>query len=225
MAERKSGQELAQDLLYAQTTEEVQAEKIINFWKKYKGLLALGLILILGATLGVEVYQNWRKGIRLGESELYEEAAILNAQGQTDKAVEVYRKLENAQTAYAYLSGMRIAGIYFETGKEAEGIAELERLRTLPKIPADLKAVVTFSYVAHLLETGNAKMLQEMLSPYLTSGNVWYGSAAELYALLLMREGKEQEAATFLATVLQEKNLSETVLERLRILQAAVTKE
>ncbi|MBQ4084202.1 MAG: hypothetical protein IJC30_00910, partial [Alphaproteobacteria bacterium] len=60
MAEKKSNQELAQDLLYAQTSEEVQAEKLINFWRNNKFFLFSLLIAILVATVGVEFYQNWQ---------------------------------------------------------------------------------------------------------------------------------------------------------------------
>jgi hypothetical protein len=222
MAEKKSNQELAQDLLYAQTSEEVQAEKLINFWRNNKFFLFSLLIAILVATVGVEFYQNWQKNIRLKDSAVYEEASLLASQGENEKAVELFKSLENAKTDYSYLATMRVAGIYFNEGKEEDGIKELDILRTNPKTPEDLKAIVTFSYVGHLLDKEKPEVLQEMLKPYLTTGNIWYGAAAELSALIMIHENKSADAKAFLGIAVKETHLPEAALTRLQILQSVV---
>lgn len=222
MAEKKSNQELAQDLLYTQTSEEVQAEKLINFWKNNKFFLLSLLIAILVATVGVEFYQNWQKNIRLKDSSIYEQASLLASQGENEKAIDLFKSIENAKTDYSYLAAMRVAGIYFNEGKEEEGIKELDILRTNPKTPEDLKAIVTFSYVGHLMDKEKPETLQEILSPYLVSGNIWYGAAAELSALIMIHENKFAEAKTFLDTAIKEEKLPEAALSRLQILQSVV---
>ena len=148
------------EMLVREAQEEVRYENIKETLNKWKWPI-IGIVAVLIVSAAVfEGYKAYRLNTRMTESNLYEQAAVLNAQGKSDEAMVVYQQLVDAKTNYQYLAQMRIAGIYFEQGKEKDGIDALNILRADKALPANLKAVVDLSYVGHQLETGDVKELQ-----------------------------------------------------------------
>lgn len=212
------------EMLVREAQEEVRYENIKETLNKWKWpIIGIVAILIISATV-FEGYKAYRLNTRMTESNLYEQAAVLNAQGKSDEAMAVYEQLADAKTNYKYLSQMRIAGIYFEQGKEQDGLALLNRLRQEKGVPANLKAVADLSYVGHLLETGNVAELQGILNPYMMPGNAFYGTAAELSSLLLLREGKNEAAKKLLTDTIGSQALPETIKLRLQALLSVIDK-
>ena len=212
------------EMLVREAQEEVRYENIKETLNKWKWpIVGIVAVLIISATV-FEGYKAYRLNTRMTESNLYEQAAVLNAQGKSDEAMAVYKQLVDAKTNYKYLAQMRIAGIYFEQGKEKDGLALLNRLRQEKDVPANLKAVVDLSYVGHQLETGNVAELQGILNPYMMPGNAFYGTAAELSSLLLLREGKNEAAKKLLTDTIGAQTLPETVRLRLQALLSVIDK-
>ena len=212
------------EMLVREAQEEVRYENIKETLNKWKWpIVGIVAVLIISATV-FEGYKAYRLNTRMTESNLYEQAAVLNAQGKSDEAMAVYKQLVDAKTNYKYLAQMRIAGIYFEQGKEQDGLALLNRLRQEKDVPANLKAVVDLSYVGHQLETGNVAELQGILNPYMMPGNAFYGTAAELSSLLLLREGKNEAAKKLLTDTIGAQTLPETVRLRLQALLSVIDK-
>lgn len=212
------------EMLVREAQEEVRYENIKETLNKWKWpIVGIVAVLIISATV-FEGYKAYRLNTRMTESNLYEQAAVLNAQGKSDEAMAVYGQLADAKTNYKYLAQMRMAGIYFEQGKEQDGMAVLNALRTDKALPANLKAVVDLSYVGHQLETGNVAELQGILNPYMMPGNAFYGTAAELSSLLLLREGKNEAAKKLLTDTINAQTLPETVRLRLQALLSVIDK-
>lgn len=212
------------EMLVREAQEEVRYENIKETLNKWKWpIVGIVAVLIISATV-FEGYKAYRLNTRMTESNLYEQAAVLNAQGKSDEAMAVYEQLADAKTNYKYLAQMRIAGIYFEQGKEKDGIDALNILRADKALPANLKAVVDLSYVGHQLETGNVAELQGILNPYMMPGNAFYGTAAELSSLLLLREGKNEAAKKLLTDTIGAQTLPETVRLRLQALLSVIDK-
>ncbi len=212
------------EMLVREAQEEVRYENIKETLNKWKWpIVGIVAVLIISATV-FEGYKAYRLNTRMTESNLYEQAAVLNAQGKSDEAMAVYGQLADAKTNYKYLAQMRMAGIYFEQGKEQDGMAVLNALRTDKALPANLKAVVDLSFVGHQLETGNVAELQGILNPYMMPGNAFYGTAAELSSLLLLREGKVEAAKKLLTDSIASQTIPETVKLRLQALLSVIDK-
>ena len=226
MAKNKDKDEtqIQAEILMREAEEEVRYENMKEAFNKWKWPIVFFLaVLILGAT-AYEGYKTYRMNVRFSESNLYEQAAVLNAQGKADEATAVYQQLSSAKTDYKYLSKMRIAGIYFEQGKEQEGIELLNQLRQDKDLPANLKAVVDLSYVGHQLGKEDNKKLQEILNTYMMPGNPFYGTATELSSLLLLEEGKVEAAKKLLTDSIASQTIPETVKLRLQALSSVIDK-
>ena len=222
--EPKDNVQLAQDILIDEVTEDLHDEQIMNFWKKYKYLIFLSVIIVIAALAAIEGYTSWKRKTRLAESDIYEQASVLGAQGQSKAAMEKYDSLQNGKTKYRYLAKIRQAGILFEEKKDKEALAILDQLRQDEKVPETLRAVATLGYVSHQIETGNPSELQSILNPYLTVGNVWYGTAVEMSVLLLVRENQFDKAQKMIDEALSMSNVSDSVKEHLSVMKKVLEK-
>ena len=214
--------QLAQDVLINEVTEEVHNEQLQKMWQKYKYFIFFAVVFIVGSLSAWEGYSSWRMKIRLAESDVYENAAVLNAKGQVDAALAQYSSLENGKTNYRYLAQMRKAGILFETGKNTEALEILNTLRQDKNVPEVLRAASALGYVSHQVENGDVAQLQEILNPYLTVGNVWYGTAVEMSVLLMLRDGQLEKANKMLDEALSMTSISAGVKTRLSIMKKAL---
>ena len=216
--------QLAQDVLIEEVSEDLHNEQILNMWKKYKYLIVGSVILMIASLAVVEGYFSWQRKVRLSESDIYEQAAVLNAQGKTEAALAKNDSLKNGRTGYRYLAQMRRAGILFDEGKDAEALAILNQLRQDKKVPEVLRASAALGYVSHQIETGNVQELQAVLNPYMTVGNQWYGTAVEMSVLLLIREGQTEKAEKMLEEALSMTGISATTKERLSVMKKVLEK-
>ncbi len=218
----KDETQLAQDVLINEVTEDLHNEQIMNMWKKYRVWILLAVIFVIGSIAAMEGYLSWRTKTRLAESDVYEQAAVLNAMGQTDAALAKYASLDNAKTDYRYLAKMRQAGILFEQGKDADALTLLDALRQDKSAPQTLQAIAALGFVSHQIETGDVATLQSILNPYMTVGNKWYGTAVEMSILLLLRDGQSEKAIKMLNEALSMTNVPAGVKDRLSVLKKAL---
>lgn len=218
----KDETQLAQDVLINEVTEDLHNEQIMNMWKKYRVWILLAVIFVIGSIAAMEGYLSWRTKTRLAESDVYEQAAVLNAMGQTDAALAKYASLDNAKTDYRYLAKMRQAGILFEQGKDADALALLDALRQNKSAPQTIQAIAALGFVSHQIETGDVAILQSILNPYMTVGNKWYGTAVEMSILLLLRDGQSEKAIKMLNEALSMTNVPAGVKDRLSVLKKAL---
>jgi hypothetical protein len=216
--------QLAQDILMDEVIEEVHNEQLRKVWDKYKYFLFFTVFCVVVAVSSWEVYQSWQMKNRIAESDVYEKAVILNAKGQVDEALSVYSSLENGKTNYRYLAQLRKAGLLFETGKNTEALAVLNALRQDENVPEPLRATAALGYVSHQLETEDVATLQEILNPYLTVGNVWYGTAVEMSIFLMIRDGQNEKATKMLDEALTMDSVSAVMKERLDIVKKMLDK-
>ena len=212
----KTQEEIYQESFVREVDENLRAEHFQKMWNKYRKFIFGAVALVLLLTVAHQLYLNARLKVRLSESDKYEQAAVLNAKGEAEGALALYRELQDGRTNYKYLSQMRIAGILFEQKKDKEALALLNALRQDKSAPEALRSVAAIGYVSHQVDTGNIKELQDILNPLMTPKNAWYGTAAELSVLLLLRENETQKAKRLLDESLKQ-DLSPIVKTRLEV--------
>lgn len=215
---------LQQQMLAREVDEEVQREKMRAFWEKYRYII-LGIVVgVLFVTIGTELYQTWKMKTNLKESDAFENAVILSYTGEQAEALKALGDLsENAYSGYQYLADMKIAGILFEQNKTEEALNVLKKVMD-SNAPKQLKAVATISYVGNQIDTGDIKELQGLLEPLIKTPYGFAGSAAELSAVLYLREGNKAEAIKVLQKAENSTLTSPVVKERLKELIAVIEK-
>lgn len=215
-------EKLQQAIFEREVDEELQRERLRALWQKYR-FAVIGLVIgILLTTIGTEVYHSWRQKVSLAESVSFENAAILAYTGETDKAVEILKKLaSDGRTGYAPLAEMKLAGIYFSQNKNAEATASLNKVIN-SNAPEQLKAVATIAYVGQQFETQDTAKLQAMLKPFLTGTSHFVGSAAELSAALYLKANDEAGAVNVLTQTINNPKTAPAVKQRLSELLSVI---
>ena len=201
--------------------EELQQERLNNFWKKYRWLVYAAVILILGATAGIQLYHSWKMKVRLAESDAFENAIVKIFMQKPDEARPILSKLATTgRTGYQYLARLELAGLAVRQNDMETALAEFNTLMT-SKAPEELRAVATLSYVGHQVDTGDTKELQATLKPFLKNPH-FVGLAAELASVLYIRDNNPKGAHDMLQNALKLPNLSETVQKRLKDLDQMI---
>ena len=207
-------QDLQQELLCQEVDQALYDEKLQNLWKKYhKALFALVAVIIL-TTMGVEMWLGYRHNRQITESDTYEKAAILNAQGKADEALSVYEQLaQSSSSDYKTLAQMREIGILQEKGQQAEALQKLQALQADSSVSSELHDVLTLALVRMQLAENQVPQ-QNLLTPYLKPTSSWYGVAVELQALIFLKQQEKAQAISLIEQALPQTN--GVVQERLK---------
>ncbi len=208
-------EKIQQRIFEREVDEELQQEKLIQFWQKYRFVIIGGITAVLLATIGYEVHRSWWQKVRLGESDQYENALFSAYTGKPEEAITQLKLLsEEGKTGYQYLAQMEAAGILLASNRQDEALSILSALASNEKAPIQLRYTATLAVVGHQLESGDASKLQSMLQPMMRSDNDFSVSAAELSALLYIRENQTEKAIQVLEEALK-KQISSPTKQRL----------
>ena len=199
--------------------EELQQEKLAEWWKKYSWLVYGGVIAILAITAGVEYYRAHQIKLRLSESDAFEKASLLAYEGKSKEALDAFEKLaKSGKTGYRVLALMNSADLQMKTGQSQEGIKTLKAILDSTSKKDPLYLTTSLSYVAYQMESGNPAVLLEALEPALQN-EAFQGLATELAVPLLNKQGKKAEAAELIIKAEQNPAISAGSKARLNALK------
>ncbi len=214
---------IQQAILEREVEEELQKERLMNFWKKYRGVILGGLVIILGITIGSELHRSWYDKVRLAESDQFEQAVLLAFTGKDEQSTQIYQNLANsAKTGYKYLAQMRLAQNALLANETSEGITYLTELMNNGSAPEELRDVARLAVVGHQIGLLPTEQLQKELQPLLNKQNEYYGSAVELQAVLLLEQKKTKEAVDVLNKAIALPTLPADAKNRLKELLAII---
>lgn len=216
-------EKIQQAILDREVEEELQKERLINFWNKYRFLIIGGVVAVIVSVAGTQGYHSWYSKVRLKESNIFENAAVLNVSGKQEEALKNLNTLSStAKTDYKYLAELKKAGIYLSQNSKEEALKTLKALSEAKSAPEALKSVALLSYVGHQIESGNADELQALLTPLLEAKNAYFLPATELKVAILLKQNKKEEAKKTLQEAALNPNLTPNATERINTLLSAI---
>ena len=183
--------------------EELQQEKLAQWWKKYSWLVYGGVIAILAITAGAEWYRAHQMKVRLTESDEFEKAGLLAYEGKNAEAVNAFEKLgKSGKTGYRVLALMNLADLQINGEQKEAGLKTLKEVLDSTTKEDPLHLVSSLSYVGYQMEDGNPDALLKVLEPALSNG-AFQGLATELAVPLLNKQGKKKEALELIQKAVQ----------------------
>ncbi|MBR3912770.1 MAG: tetratricopeptide repeat protein [Alphaproteobacteria bacterium] len=213
-------EQIQQAILMRELEEEIQKEKLLNLWKKYRVPFIGTIIAVIAFTAGNEIYRSWYEKVKLAESNQFEQAIVLNVTKQTEDAQKIYQNLiAESKTGYGALSEMRLAQIAFDKNDTAGGLAHLKNVMNNTDLPTEIRSIARLSYIGHQVDTAEPNVLLNELNPLLTQTNTaLYASVAELNAVLLLRQDNKTQAKDVLTKAVNLPAVSEEAKKRLNAL-------
>ena len=199
--------------------EELQQERLAEFWKKYRWLVYGGVAAILLITAGAEFYKSHQIKVRLAESDIFEEATLQAHDGKTEEAISSFKKLAlSGKTGYRVLALMNLADLQMIKGEKAEALENLKKILSSTSKKDPLYLATSLTYVGYQLEDGNPDELLKVLNPALEN-DYFQGLATELAFQLLMKQGKKEDAAILVRKAIANPAVSANSKARLNTLK------
>jgi len=214
---------IRQEMLAKEVDAELKNDQIKAFWKKYRFLLIGLAALAIVIAIGFELYQSWWTKTRLSESDQFETAAVLSYQGQYDTALKNLTDLsENGKTDYRYLADLKRAAILIQKNENETAFNLLNALISNKNAPEEFKSIAQLSLVGHQIDIQKPEDIQIQLQPLLNESNPFYGSAAELMAIIYLKQNNQDAAKNILNQALQSTSVPLNVKQRLSELLSVI---
>lgn len=99
--------------------EQEQLDQLKHFWKQYGNPITWGLIVVLAAFTGWNVYQYWQRNQASQASAMYDEVERVLRANDPEKIDRAFGDMKEkfGSTAYAQQAGLLVAKSYYEAGK------------------------------------------------------------------------------------------------------------
>lgn len=203
------------DTFVREVDENLRRDRIRDFFKENSNWLIGGLILFLAACGGFIWYQQHRD--QRSQSEVEQLAQVYKDIGVGNTA-KVPQQLDDL--AKSGSKGVRVTALFTRAAFAIQQNDQKLAIATYKKINADSSLPQAYRDAALIRETALEfddlqppqviARLQSLTKP----GNPWFGSAGEMTALALIKEGKNQEAGQLFATIAKDKSVPQSIRDR-----------
>ena len=200
--------------------ENLRRDQLRDFFKTYGNWMIAGVVVFLAASAGFIWWQQHQ---------------ITRSEGQVEQLAQVYKDVGNGQTSTAPAQldelsksgsiGVRASAMFARAAlalqdndtKSAVGIyRSIAGDDDFPKAYRDAALVRQTAIEFDQLQPQD---VISRLAPLTKAGEPWFGSAGELTALAMIKQGKKQEAGQLFAAIGRDAGVPETI--RARAVQVA----
>jgi len=200
--------------------ENLRRDQLQDFFKKYGNLIAVAVVLFLAASGG---YIWWRQH------------QVQEHEGQVEKLAQVYKDIGSGSTGQApqeldtlSKSGsktVRASALFARAALALQQNDAKLATATYKSIADDSSYPEPYRHVALVRQTAlefdslKPDEVISRLAPLAKRGEPWFGSAGEMTALAMVKQGKRQEAGQLYAAIAKDPAVPETI--RARAVQVA----
>lgn len=210
------------DTFVREVEENLRRDQAQAFLKKY-GLLLGGAVFLFLAAVGGWLF--WRDRELKQSAQHSEQMSQIYADVGSGKTANVAARLDSLANeggdvvkASALLTGAAVA---LEDGKRDEALAKYRAVSEDSGLPRPYRDVALVRSTALQFDSLEPQAVIDRLEPLAKAGNPWFGSAGELTAMALIKQGKRAEAGRLFAAIAADPQVPETL--RARSVQIAGT--
>jgi hypothetical protein len=200
--------------------ENLRRDQMQDFFKRYGALLIIAVILFLAASGG---FIWWKQHeVKRSGAEVDKLAAIYKdvGSGKMDQAPQQLDELAKSGSKAVRASALFARGALAlqqnDTKLAASTYKSIADDSGLPKPYRDAALVRQTALEFDQLQPGD---VIARLQPLAKPGEPWFGSAGEMTALALVKQGKRQEAGQLYAAIAKDQGVPQTI--RARAIQVA----
>jgi hypothetical protein len=195
--------------------ENLRRDRIRDFFKEKGGWLIAALVLFLAASGGLIWYQQHRE--QRAQAEVEQLATIYNdiGVGNTSKVPAELDDLSKSGS-----KGVRATALFTRAALALQQNDPKTAIATYKKVADDHSLPRAYRDAALVRQTAlefdqlQPDQVIAQLEPLTKPGNPWFGSAGEMTALALVKQGKDKEAGQLFAGLAKDKNVPEAIRNR-----------
>jgi hypothetical protein len=195
--------------------ENLRRDRIRDFFKDNTALLIGAVVLFLAASGGLIWFQQHRQD--LAEQHVEQLAQIYKdiGAGKTSKVAQQLDDLSNSSSKSVQASAMFTrAAFALQQNDQKLAIATYKKLADDSSLPQAYRDAALIRQTALEFDQLQPDQVIARLQSLAKPGNPWFGSAGEMTALALVKQGKKQEAGQLFATIAKDKDAPQSIRDR-----------
>jgi len=195
--------------------EDLRRDRIRDFFKENGTWLVLGLILFLAASGGIIWYQQYRA--QRAEKHVEQLAEIYKniGVGNTSKVPQQLDDLSSADSKAVRASALFTrAAFALQQNDEKLAIATFKKIADDSSLPDAYRNAALLRQTALEFDQLQPQQVVARLAPLTKTGDPWFGSAGEMTALAIIKEGKNKEAGQLFASIAKDKTVPDSIRNR-----------
>lgn len=195
--------------------EDLRRDRVRDFFVNNRALLIAAVVLFLTAIAGLFWWQNHQRtkaGQEVEElARIYRDFATRNF----DAAPAALQPLTTSSNEGVRASAIfTAAAVDLEKGDHKAAIAKYRGLAEDEGLPQAYRDIALIRQTALEFDQLKPDEVIARMKPLAVPGGPWFGSAGELTALALIKQGKRAEAGKLFAAVARDKSVPESLRSR-----------
>lgn len=195
--------------------ENLRRDRMNDFVKENAIWLAIGVILFLAASGAAIWYQHHK--VQRSQAEVEQLAQIYKdiGVGNTAKVPQQLDELSHAGSkAVRATAQFTRAAFALQQNDNKTAIAIYRSISEDSSLPHAYRDAALIRDTALEFDQMKPEQVIARLQPLTKAGNPWFGSAGEMTALALIKQGKKQEAGQLFAAIAKDKSVPQSMLDR-----------
>ena len=210
------------DTFLREVDENLRRDQLRDMAKKYGWLLIAGLVLFLGAVGG---WLYWQERQRAQAAEKSEVLAQVYTDIGAGKLANVPQRLDTLAadgTGAVRASALFTrAAVALEQNDRSTAITQYRQIAGDDDLPAAYRDLAQIRGTALEFDSLKPEQVIARLEPLAKPGNPWFGSAGELTAMAMIKQGKRNQAGRLFAAIAADRQVPDSI--RARSVQIAGT--
>lgn len=195
--------------------ENLRRDRIRDFFQENKGSLIVAVILFLAASGGIIWFQQHR--VQRAQDEVEQIAQIYKDIG-TGNTSKVPQQLEDL--SHAGSKGVSATALFTRAAFALQQNDTKTATNIYKQIAADSSLPQAYRDAALIRQTAlefdqlTPDQVITRMQPLTQAGNPWFGSAGEMTALAMIKQGKKQQAGQLFAAIAKDKTVPQSIRDR-----------
>lgn len=208
--------------IFREVDEEVRAQKLEAFWKKYSALVIAAILLLLAAVGGWRYYVHRAETAAAESAVRFEDALELSRQGKPAEAEKALNYLiGNGADGYRRLARFRAASELGATDPAA-GAKAFDALAADASLDKTLQDLARLRAAALLVDTLTPEDLTARIGGLSQAGQPWRNGARELLGLSRYKAGDMKGASGYFEQLALDPAATEQMRQRAQIMLGLV---
>lgn len=202
--------------------ENLRRDQLRDFFKAYGNWLILAAVLFLGASGGLIWWRQHQ--VQHSEAQVERFAGLFKdiAGGNTAQVPQKLDLLSESGSDGVRASAMFAgAALAIQQGDIKTAVAKYKEIAGDSGLPAPYRDAATIRQTALEFDQLQPQEVITRLEPLAKPGEPWFGSAGEMTALALAKQGKRQEAGQMFAAIANDSTVPSSIRERATQLAAS----
>jgi hypothetical protein len=203
------------DTFVREVDENLRRDQFRDFFKDYGAWLVVGLVLFLAACGGFIWWQQHRH--QQAEAQIEQLAAIYKdiGEGNIAKApAQLDALADDGSKAVRATALFTSAAVAIQQNDNKAAIAKYQAIAGDSGLPKPYRDAALIRQTALEFDSLDPQQVIARMAPLAKAGGPWFGSAGEMTALALIKQGKNKQAGELFASLAKDKSVPESIRNR-----------